>query len=61
MQPKPDEDPFFCLLEDDSLITRLAVETDRLLEPVSSDSEVVATIRVATRLLERHRLTAGLA
>jgi hypothetical protein len=32
-QPQNDEAPFFCLLEDDSLITRISVTTDRLLEP----------------------------
>jgi hypothetical protein len=31
-QPGPEEDPFFCLLEDDKLITKVAVSTDRLLE-----------------------------
>jgi hypothetical protein len=60
-RPAPDEDPFFCLLEDDSLITGLKIETDRLLEPVADDSEVLATVRVSTRLLEYHPLTAGLA
>lgn len=30
------ERPFFCLLEDDKLITRVAVETDQMLEPVGS-------------------------
>jgi hypothetical protein len=33
--PAEDEDPFFCLLEDDSLITKVSIETDMLLEPVS--------------------------
>jgi hypothetical protein len=28
-----DEDPLFCLFEDDNLITSLAIKTDRLLEP----------------------------
>jgi hypothetical protein len=28
-----DEDPFYCLLEDDSLITSIAITTDRLLIP----------------------------
>lgn len=32
-QPKNGEVPFFCLLEDDSLITRINVTTDRLLDP----------------------------
>ena len=31
--PEPDEDPFFCLLEDDRLITHLSVETDQWFEP----------------------------
>jgi hypothetical protein len=32
-QPQNGETPFFCLLEDDSLITRISVTTDRLFEP----------------------------
>jgi len=44
--PGQHEDPFSCLLEDDNLVTRLAVTTDRLLEPVSSPSEVLLLIRV---------------
>jgi hypothetical protein len=45
---KSDEDqkPFFCLLQDDSLITKLSIEADRLLEPVEEPSEVLALIRV---------------
>lgn len=31
--PASDETPFFCLLEDDRLITKLSVETDWLLTP----------------------------
>lgn len=33
--PTADETPFFCLLQDDSLITQVAVTTDRLLTPLS--------------------------
>ena len=51
--PTEDEKPFFCLLQDDSLITRLSVETDRLLEPVTDPSEVILSIRVKVRLLKR--------
>jgi hypothetical protein len=36
-QPSPDEDPLYCLLEDDGLITRISVETDTLLAPMHSD------------------------
>ena len=35
--PEPDEDPFFCLLEDDMLITHVSVATDMLLEPSRSN------------------------
>jgi hypothetical protein len=33
--PAPDEDPFFCLLEDDDLVTALSVESGMLLDPPS--------------------------
>jgi hypothetical protein len=33
--PSAGEVPFFCLLEDDKLITKVSVETDRLLEAVN--------------------------
>jgi hypothetical protein len=38
--PAPDEDPFFCLLEDDSMITHLSVTTDVLLEPNKDINDV---------------------
>jgi hypothetical protein len=51
--PAPDEIPFFCLLEDDSLITHASIETDTLLEPVNdqasdqaSDVRIVITVNV---------------
>jgi hypothetical protein len=49
--PAPDETPFFCLLEDDSLIVRVSVETDRLLEEATDPSEVALFVRVLTRNL----------
>jgi hypothetical protein len=36
--PGPGEDPFFCLLEDDDLVTALSVETDILLDPPNGDA-----------------------
>jgi hypothetical protein len=36
----------FCLLQDDSLVIRLAVETDRLLRPTSNEYDLVALIQV---------------
>jgi len=43
--PSEDEQPFFCLLEDDALISAVSVETDRLLRPVGQ-SDVVLIIQV---------------
>jgi hypothetical protein len=34
--PQTGEDPFFCLLEDDKLISKFSVETDTLLDEISS-------------------------
>lgn len=46
--PPEDEQPLHCLLEDDRLISRVNVDTDRLLNPDSGD-EVALTIRVRIR------------
>ena len=35
--PNENEMPFFCLLEDDRLISKISVETDSLLEPIADD------------------------
>jgi hypothetical protein len=50
-QPEADEDPFYCLLEDDKLISHVSVETDILLQPTlgsidSNDARLVLTITV---------------
>ena len=37
---EPDENPFFCLLEDDSLITSVSITTDRLLIPQDSGEKI---------------------
>lgn len=42
--PGPGEDPFFVLLQDDSLITHAAVETDMLLQPVNGDNNDVRLV-----------------
>lgn len=47
--PKSDEDPFFCLLEDDNLITKVSVTTDRLLDNFINASEVVLLVHVQTK------------
>jgi len=42
---EPDPLPFFCLLEDDSLVSKVTVESEQLLRPAKLD-EVVAIISV---------------
>lgn len=37
----------FCLLQDDSLVTRMGVETDRLLRPAANEFDLVAVIQVS--------------
>ena len=46
--PRPDEEPFCALLEDDALITRLAITTDQLLLP-AQPGEVLLVIHVTTK------------
>jgi hypothetical protein len=46
------EDPFFCLLQDDSLITGLVIRTDRLLEPIADPAEVLLLLRVNTVVVQ---------
>ena len=46
--PDQDENPFYVLLEDDSLITHLSVTTDLLLEPNKSVNDVRLIITVKT-------------
>jgi hypothetical protein len=51
--PEPDEKPFFCLLEDDKLITKVSVDTDDMLDPLpnkatidSADARLVITVSI---------------
>lgn len=54
LTPQDDEDPFYCLLEDDRLITKVSVETDLLLQPVGNkrnqydpnDARLIITVRL---------------
>jgi len=55
-QPANDEDPFYCLLEDDNLVTKASIESDYLLEPVEEcDSQnqvrLFITVEVKQSLL----------
>lgn len=49
--PEEGENPFFCLLEDDSLIAKVSVEADRLFERTNGTSEVALYMGVKTRNL----------
>ncbi|WP_145926757.1 hypothetical protein [Amycolatopsis orientalis] len=48
-KPTPDEQPLHCLLDDDKLITRVNIETDRLLKPDVDPKDVEVTIRVTLK------------
>ncbi|HKS73719.1 MAG TPA: hypothetical protein VJQ82_11025, partial [Terriglobales bacterium] len=48
--PQDDEDPFFCLLQNDDVITEVNITTDRLLRPLQGEEhihDVVLIIRVS--------------
>jgi hypothetical protein len=52
--PSDTETPFFCLLEDDRLITKLAVETDWLLDkPRADDVDDVHNVRLVMKVTIR--------
>lgn len=54
-KPESHEDPFFCLLEDDDLITGMNVNTDRLLLNMSNDEnphDVHLVILVKTKVID---------
>jgi hypothetical protein len=57
-RPEPDEQPFFCLLEEDKLITKLSIETDQLLEFVTTDKLADARLVITVRL-RPHELHVG--
>jgi len=57
--PAPHQAPLHCLLEDDRLITSVAVDTERLLGPVPNQQRVRLTIRVhlhAAKNIYAHQL-----
>lgn len=61
VEAEPHENPFFCLLEDDSLITGISVTTDRLLLPASGNEnvhDVHLEILVKTRAVDPDALFA---
>jgi len=62
-KPEADENPFYCLLEDDKLIAEVKLTTDRLLEPMHSGehiNDVHLVIHVRTLVMGEGHLTAFL-
>ncbi len=60
-EPADDENPFFCLLEDDKLITQIAVETDVLHEPTGdaydvNDARLVITVTMRPAIVSMENL-----
>jgi hypothetical protein len=53
--PDVDEDPFYVLMEDDSLVDEVTISTDRLLTPLTSQDalqDVLLLIHVKTTVLD---------
>jgi hypothetical protein len=45
-EPEEDEVPFFCLLEEDSLISGISIESDWLLQPANDKDQALLLIQV---------------
>ncbi len=45
-KPEKDEDPFYCLLEDDKLITNISVITKQFLDPEAKKSDVILILDI---------------
>ena len=58
--PGHDERPFFCLLEDDSLVTRISAKAAQLLLPDVPRNHVIVIARVEAKQLEVTIKTLGL-
>jgi len=56
-RPDESENPFFCLLEDDALVTKVSVESDVLLEAVKSGYNTHSTRLVMTVTLRPYITT----
>ena len=52
-QPREGEDPFFCLLEDDDLVSGFTVETDTLLDPPNGSDDRKVKIVYACQIIKR--------
>jgi hypothetical protein len=60
--PDADENPLYCLLEDDTLINQVSINTDRLLLPMESgesENDVVLIIHVRTIVTDPSKTWVG--
>ncbi len=48
-KPLDEETPFYCLLQDDSLVTKVSITTDRLLAPECNSGFVYLLLHVTAR------------
>jgi len=60
MLPSDIDNPFFCLLEDDNLITKVSVTTDRLLREDSQQNDVLLVIHIVTKRVRDLIASSGL-
>jgi len=60
ISPSDVDNPFFCLLEDDNLITKVSVSTDRLLRKDSQQNDVLLVIHVVTKRVRDIIVSSGL-
>jgi hypothetical protein len=60
ISPSDIDNPFFCLLEDDNLITKVSVTTDRLLRIDSQQNDVLLVIHVVIKRLKDMIVSSGL-
>lgn len=64
LAPEPSEHPFYCLLEEDKLITKVSVETDFLLQPTGkthddNDARLVITVKLRPAQLSWDNIAFG--
>lgn len=59
IEPADGETPFFCVLDDDRLITKLSVYTESLLEATTSPSEVELMMLVRTKAVMSEKGSIG--
>jgi hypothetical protein len=57
--PDPGEDPFYCLLEDDNLVSNLSIQTATLLQPTGDDYDPNDSRLLISVTMQPHTLGIG--